>query len=295
LEQKMRRVLRRSSGFLIGAILALFLYPLAPAPAAGEASSGMYANLPGVKLWFTDSGGSGTPIVLLHSNTGNSGIWAPQVAAFSRAGYRVIAFDRRGWGKSTPDPSGPQPGSIAGDLDGLVDYLKLGKFHLLGVAGGGFAALDYAAWRPEHIRSLVIGGSTGDLKDKDVADFIARIEIPEIRKQPAIYLEVAPSYRGANPDGAKSWNEINAHSRQSDAVAQPLHTPNTFAKIATIPAPTLVIAADADLLAPPALMRLWAPHLKTYEWAVMPDAGHAMAWEQPEVFNKLVLDFLKRH
>jgi pimeloyl-ACP methyl ester carboxylesterase len=291
----MRHVLRRSCGFLIGAILALILCSFAPPFAAEETSSGMYGNLPGVKLWFTDTGGSGTPIVLLHSNTGNSDIWTPQTGAFSQAGYRVIAFDRRGWGKSIADPSGPQPGSIAGDLDGLVDYLKLGKFHLLGVAGGGFAALDYAAWRPEHIRSLVIGGSTGDLKDKDIADFIARIEIPEIRKQPAIYLEVAPSYRGANVDGAKRWTEINAHSRQPDAASQPLHTPNTLEKIAAISAPALIIAADADLLAPPALVRLWAPHMKTYEWAVMADAGHAMAWEQPEVFNKLVLDFLSRH
>jgi pimeloyl-ACP methyl ester carboxylesterase len=268
---------------------------LASASSVVAEENGMYANLPGVKLYFTDSGGSGTPIVLLHSNTGNSDIWTPQIAAFSKAGYRVIAFDRRGWGRSTPDPSGPQPGSIAGDLDGLVDHLKLEKFHLVGVAGGGFAALDYAAWHPEHIRSLIIGGSTGDIKDKEIADFIARIEIPDIRKQPAAYLEVAPSYRGGNPDGTARWNEINAHSRQGNAPAQPTHTPNTYEKIATITAPALIIAADADLLAPPAMMRLWAPHVKSHEWAVMQDAGHAMAWEQPDVFNKLVLDFLAKH
>jgi pimeloyl-ACP methyl ester carboxylesterase len=288
----MPRLIGRSSSVLIGAVLALISI-LAPSFAAAE--NGMYANLPGVKLWFTDSGGSGTPIVLLHSNTGNSDIWEPQIAAFAKAGYRVIAFDRRGWGRSAADPSGPQPGSIAGDLDGLVDYLKLGKFHLLGVAGGGFAALDYAAWHPEHVRSLIIGGSTGDIKDKEIADFIARIEIPDIRKQPAAYLEVAPSYRGGNPDGLARWNEINAHSRQGDAPSQPLHTPNTYEKIGTISAPTLIIAADADLLAPPAMMRLWAPHMKNYQWAMMQDAGHAMAWEQPEVFNKLVLDFLAKH
>jgi pimeloyl-ACP methyl ester carboxylesterase len=276
---------------MIGAVALLF----AVATPSAAAENGMYANLPGVKLWFTDSGGSGTPIVLLHSNTGNSDIWEPQTAAFTKAGYRVIAFDRRGWGRSTADPSGPQPGSIAGDLDGLVDYLKLGKFHLLGVAGGGFAALDYAAWRPEHLRSLIVGGSTGDIKDKEIADFIARIEIPEIRKQPAAYLEVAPSYRGSDLDGLARWNEINARSRQGGAPAQPTHTPNTYAKIETISAPTLLIAADADLLAPPAMMRLWAPHIKNHEWAMMQDAGHAMAWEQPNIFNKLVLDFLAKH
>jgi pimeloyl-ACP methyl ester carboxylesterase len=57
----------------------------------------------------------------------------------------------------------------------------------------------------------------------------------------------------------------------------------------------LVIAGDADLLAPPALMRVWAAHLKDHEWADVPDAGHAMAWERPEVFNELVLGFVGRH
>ena len=291
----MSRSCCRQRGVLLSAFLALMSLAFAAPAFAEGAIKDMFVDLPGVKLFFTDSGGSGTPIVLLHSNTGNSDIWEPQMAAFAKAGYRVIAFDRRGWGRSTPDPAGPQPGSIAGDLDGLVDHLKLGKFHLLGVAGGGFAALDYAAWHPEHIRSLVIGGSTGDIKDKEIADFIARIEIPEIRKQPAAYLEVAPSYRGANPEGTARWNEINAHSRQGSAPPQPTHTPNTYEKIATIAAPALIVAADADLLAPPALMRLWAPHMQNYEWALMQDAGHAMAWEQPDAFNKLVLDFLAKH
>ena len=59
--------------------------------------------------------------------------------------------------------------------------------------------------------------------------------------------------------------------------------------------PTLVIAADADLLAPPALMHAWAEHLPHYEWAMVPDAGHSIAWEQPEMFNDKVLTFIKQH
>lgn len=260
------------------------------------ATAGDYAQLPGVKLWFTDTGGSGIPLVLLHANTGNSDIWEGQVGAFARAGYRVIAFDRRGWGRSMADPaSGPQPGTIAGDLDALADHLKLEKFHLLGVAGGGFAALDYAAWRGEHVRSLVIGASTGQIADPEVADFAKRIEIPGIRQLPPVYLEVGPSYRGANLEGTKRWHEIEEHSRQAGAPNQPLRTPNTFAKIAAIAPPTLVVAADSDLLAPPALMRIWAERMKDHEWAVVPDAGHAMAWERPDAFNALVLGFAGRH
>jgi pimeloyl-ACP methyl ester carboxylesterase len=258
---------------------------------------GAHAHLPGVKLWFVDSGGPGVPIVLLHPNTGTCAVWQEQIVGFSRVGYRVVAFDRRGWGNSVADPaSGPQPGSIAGDLDALVDHLALDKFHLIGVAGGGFAALDYAAWRPERLRSIVVGASTGAIADKEISDFIERIAIPDIRKQSAHYRELGPSYRGANPEGTKRWIDIDEHARQPGAGFQPqLRTPNTLAKIATIPTPALIIAADADLLAPPALMRIWAAHLKDHEWAIIHDAGHAMAWEQPGRFNDIVLDFLPRH
>src|SRR5262249_54460344 len=67
-----------------------------PVCAAENSPSGRFAELPGVKLWFTDTGGTGTPVVLLHANTGTSASWEAQAAAFAREGYRVIAFDRRG-------------------------------------------------------------------------------------------------------------------------------------------------------------------------------------------------------
>jgi pimeloyl-ACP methyl ester carboxylesterase len=269
----------------------------APHSRAAESSlAGRHAELPGVKLWFTDTGGAGTPIVLLHANTGTSESWEPQVTAFARQGYRVIAFDRRGWGKSVADPTtGAQPGSVAGDLDALADHLKLGKFHLVGVAGGGFVSIDYAAWRPDRLRSLVVAASTGQFSEQEMRDFTARIEIPELRKLPAVYREVGPSYRGANPEGTKRWIEIDNRAQQPSAAAQPLRTPNTFAKLEQLTMPILVMAADADLLAPPALMRAWAAHLDNHEWALVPDSGHAIAWEHPDVFNATVVAFAKRH
>jgi pimeloyl-ACP methyl ester carboxylesterase len=291
----MRSVCRRWLG--MAAIVALAFGSLIFAVRGHAAeSSGRYADLPGVRLWFTDSGGDGVPVVLLHANTGTSESWEANATAFAKQGYRVIAFDRRGWGKSLADPAtGPQPGSVAGDLDALADHLKLGKFHLAGVAGGGFVALDYAAWRPSRLRSLIVAASTGQFSEPDMREITARIEIPELRKQGAVYREVGPSYRAANPDGTKRWINIDEHARQSGAPAQPLRTPNTFAKLADVTMPVLVMAADADLLAPPALMRIWAAHLKSYEWAVVPDSGHAIAWEHPEVFNESVLAFVKRH
>jgi pimeloyl-ACP methyl ester carboxylesterase len=261
---------------------------------AGPSARRDFADLPGVRLWFTDTGGNGEPVVLLHANTGTSEVWEPQVAALSKAGYRVIAFDRRGWGRSKADPAtGAQPGHAAEDLHALADYLLLGRFHLVGVAGGGFVALDYAAWHPDRLSSLVVGASTGSVNDPAIQDFIARIEIPGIRSLAAHYREVSASYRGANPEGTKRWLEIEHDARQPNAPAQPLRSSNTFAKLGGITTRTLVVAADADLLAPPALMRLWARHVKGARWATVADAGHSIAWEQPDVFNDIVLRFLK--
>jgi pimeloyl-ACP methyl ester carboxylesterase len=172
-----------------------------------------------------------------------------------------------------------------------VNHLKLDKFHLVGVAGGGFVSLDYAAWRPERLRSLVVAASTGQFAEQEMRDITARVEIPELRKQAAVYREVGPSYRGVNPQGTKRWIEIEEHAQQPGAPSQPLRMPNTFAKLATVTMPILVLAGDADLLAPPALMRTWAAHLKNYEWATVPDSGHAIAWEHPDMFNEQVLGF----
>ncbi len=287
----------RQSRRIVTAVLALSVaVSRAIVPSQAAESAGMYAALPGVNLWFTDTGGSGLPVVLLHANTGTSANWERQADALSHEGFRVIAFDRRGWGKSMAAPAtGPQPGSLAEDLDALADQLKLDKFHLVGVAGGGFAALDYAAWRPERLRSLVIAASTGQFVEPQMREFVARIEIPELRKQPAVYREVGSSYRGINPEGTKRWIEIEEHAQQPGTPPQPPRTPNTFAKLANVTMPTLVLAADCDLLAPPALMRVWAAHLKNHEWAMVTESGHSIAWEQPEAFNNKVLEFIKRH
>jgi pimeloyl-ACP methyl ester carboxylesterase len=269
---------------------------LATEPALAEAAHGSQIDLPGVKLWYTDTGGKGVPIVLLHANTGTSATWTKQNEAFAKAGYRVIAFDRRGWGQSIADAStGPQPGNIASDLNALVAALKLEKFWLLGVAGGGFAALDYAAWHQDRLRGLIVGASTGSFSEKVMTDFIQRIAIPGLDRLPGQYIELGLSYRGADPDGTARWIDIEEHARQPGAPAQPLRTPNTFAKVETIAVPTLVLVADADLYAPQALMRVWTSHIRHHDWVVIEDAGHSVAWEQPDAFNAAVLRFLRKH
>jgi pimeloyl-ACP methyl ester carboxylesterase len=91
------------------------------------------------------------------------------------------------------------------------------------------------------------------------------------------------------------WKDIYAGSKQTGAVEPPLRTPNTNAKVASITTPTLVIAGDVDLTTPSGAIRLWARHLKGHEWVLITEAGHSVASEQPEAFNRAVVDFLRKH
>jgi pimeloyl-ACP methyl ester carboxylesterase len=278
----------------LASLVALSCWLAFAAPSPARAGEG-FVDLPNVKLWVTDSGGAGAPIILLHANTGTSETWQKQTPALVAAGYRVIAIDRPGWGKSLVR-EGQKPVSVAEDLDDLADHLRLTSFHLLGVAGGGYIALDYAAWRPQRLKSLIVGASgLGLVGDEEADAFRKQAAIPGFGQLPPEVREMSPSYRGLNPEGVARWKEIQAHAMQAGAVVPPQRTPNTDAKIAAITAPILVIAGDVDLTTPSAAIRLWAKHLRSYEWVLIPEAGHSVAWEQPEAFNQAVLAFLRKH
>src|SRR5215472_12735509 len=216
----------------IGLIAGFFL-PLIASPAA-RAEEERFIELPNVKLWVTDTGGRGEPVILLHANTGTAESWQKQIPALSAAGYRVIAIDRPGWGKSTVREGVP-PLSVAEDLDALADQLRLDKFHLIGTAGGGYIALDYAAWHPQRLRSLVLAATGLGLQgDTEAETFRKGAAIPGFDRQAPEVREMSPSYRGLNPDGLARWKEIEAHAKQPGAVELALRTPNTDAKVAAI-------------------------------------------------------------
>ena len=69
----------------------------------------------------------------------------------------------------------------------------------------------------------------------------------------------------------------------------------TFALLETIKTPTLLLTGDADLYAPPALLRLFAARIKNAKSVIVPEAGHSTYWERPDVFNRAVLDFIRKH
>jgi len=255
------------------------------------------ADLPGVHLWFNDSGGSGEPVVFVHAATGSSKVWEYQRPVFASRGYRVITYDRRGFGRSVADSSGPQPGTGADDLNALIDYLKIDRFHLVATAAGGFVAWDYALSFSKRLRSLVVANSIGGVQDPEYQQAMQRLRTTDFLAMSPDMRELGPAYRASNPSGAERWRELERTARPTSAQppAQTFRNRVTFALLETISVPTLLMTGDADMYAPPPIMRMFAARVKGSKSFVIPEAGHSGYWEQPEIFNRTVLDFIRRH
>ncbi len=285
--------MRRGIKLLRASVSLWFLLILMPTLSFAQMREA-YAELPGVRLWYKDTGGNGVPVVFLHANTGSSQSWEHQIPAFTGAGFRVIAYDRRGWGRSMAEP-GAQPGTAADDLRALMKFLGVDRFHLLGTAGGGFVAFDYALSFPEQLRSLIVTNSIGGMQDESYLEIGRRLRPPQFEALPPDVRELGPSYRAEDPDGTKRWLELERMSRQSGAVAQAYRNRMTFAMLDSIKVPTFLLTGDADMFAPPPLMKMFASRIKGSTSLVVPEAGHSTYWEKPDVFNRAVLDFLRKH
>jgi pimeloyl-ACP methyl ester carboxylesterase len=260
--------------------------------------AGRYAELPGVRLWYRDTGGKGIPVVLLHPATGSVESWVHQYDALRSAGFRVIAFDRRGSGRTQvlPEAAVP-PATDADDLLRLADRLDLGRFHLLGSAAGAFGALELAVSHPDRLLSLVIANSVGGIADEELAAIGRRLRpAPLFDELPADFRELGPSYRARDPAGTQRWLEVYQRSREGQSAARPpLRYEMSLQSLQKIRTPTLLITGDADLYAPPPVQELFRRHIPGATMVIIPEAGHSAFWEQPDLFNQAVVGFLKRH
>jgi pimeloyl-ACP methyl ester carboxylesterase len=233
----------------------------------------------------------------MHAATGSSQSWEYQIPAFTAAGYRLIAFDRRGRGRTEIVPeSGPQPGSGADDLLALLDVLGLDRMHLVGTAAGAFTTLDFAVSWPERLRSLVAANSIYGIQDPEFLALTTGLRPqPQFNTLPPDFRELGPSYRAAHPEGVQRWLAIE-RSGQPQVPLSPQGTRNrlTFALLETLTRPTLLITGGADLYAPPPVQRWLAERIPHAETLIIPEAGHSAYWEQPDIFNGAVLAFMQR-
>ena len=276
-----------------------------PAPPAPLAAREGFVEVPGGRLWYWDTGGDGQPLVLLHAHTGTAQAWIYQQAAFAAAGFRVLAYSRRGAGLSetTPDAAATPP---VDDLRAFLDGLGLERAHLLGTAAGAFTAARFAVLHGERVLSLTISCSLIGLREPSYAEMIRRVLPASFQSMPAEFKELSPSYRAANPEGVARWLAIEAQAASRATTSSPGGSSSmrrsiegtegpTFADLEALRFPVHLIYGDADLYSPPVFARVLAAHIPGAEMTLIGETGHSAFWEQPRLFNLSVLEFLSRH
>ena len=268
--------------------------PMVPVPIPEQvpAKEGM-AALPGTNLGYWDTGGTGQPVVFLHPASGSALVWLYQQPVFAKAGYRVIAYSRRNYYNSDLAPN-ENPGSASVDLQNFVDYLGVNQFHLVSSAAGGSVAADYALSYPEHLLSLTVSSNNLAARNGYIAEAAEKIKSKEWDDLPRWFRELGPSYRAVNPEGVAKWIELNEKSETGRGARQNLVNVVTPDKLESLKVRTLLVTGDADMFTPPSIMRMIARQVPNNELVIVPECGHSPYWEQPELFNRTVLEFIRR-
>lgn len=268
--------------------------PMIPVPIPKQVSGKEgVATLPETSLGYWDTGGTGEPVIFLHPASGSALVWLYQQPLFANAGYRVIAYSRRNYYNSDSAPDS-NPGSASVDLQSLIEYLGLNKFHLVSSAAGGSVAADYALSHPERLLSLTVSSNNLAARNGYIAEAAERIKLKEWDDLPRWFRELGPSYRAVNPEGVAKWIELNEKSETGRGARQTLVNIVTPDKLESLKVRTLLITGAADMFTPPSIMRIIARHVPNNELVIVPECGHSPYWEQPEFFNRTVLEFIRR-
>ena len=260
----------------------------------------------GIKLYYEETG-SGTPIVFVHEFAGDSRSYEPQVRYFSRR-YRCINFNARGFPPSDV-PENFESYSQArarDDIRAVMDGLKVEKAHILGISMGGFATLHFGFAYPERALSLVVAGcgyGAAPGARQQFADETARTAGQIAEKGMA---EVSKSYgsgptrvqfRNKDPRGyAEFLQQLSEHSTLGSANTMrgvQARRPSLWDLVddmKKLDVPTLVATGDEDdpCLEPGILMKR---HIKSAALVVLPNTGHALNLEEPDLFNRCCDDF----
>ncbi|WP_047170373.1 alpha/beta fold hydrolase [Novosphingobium sp. Rr 2-17] len=277
--------------------------PAVPPVREGHAVSGT------ARLWWWDTGGTRPAIVLLHPATGSGLIWRYQQQAFVNAGFRVIGYSRRGAAGSTKGEPGDRTSALD-DLNAVVAAIGLSRFHLLGTAGGAFTAMAFARAMPERLLSLVIANSLLSVTGGEINPMLQNIQLSALQTLPDEVRELGPAYRVSNPAGTARWVELTHGSEvarsspagkkmppggdgKAGASRPPPPGGMTLEDLRAVRLPVLLIAGDADLLAPPPLMNVFTRYLPNCRMVRLPACGHSGYWEMPALFNETVVGFIR--
>ena len=262
-----------------------------------------------IELYYEDNG-SGQPVVLIHGYPLSGTSWEKQVPVLLDAGYRVITYDRRGFGKSSQPTTGYNYDTFAEDLHALLNQLKLRDVVLAGFSmGGGEVARYLGKYGSKGVSKAVIlsGVPPYLLKTADNPEGVDGSVFDGIRKAVAadryafftaffqnfyntdVYLGKRVSEQAVQA----SWNIAAGASATASLACVSTWHEDFRDDLKRIDVPTLVMQGDGDRILPIAATGLRAAKLiKGARLLVVKDGPHCVTWTHSEEVNNGLLSFL---
>jgi len=253
----------------------------------------------GVRLYWEEHG-SGPPVLLIMGLSFTHDMWF-RILPTLRSRCRVILFDNRGVGRSEV-PSGPYTiAQMARDAAAVLDAAGASAAHVIGASMGGMIAQELALRFPERVRSLLLAcTSHGGLlakwprfvRPRGIKWGEAQRRERELAMAPLLYAKDTPIERiheDLDIQCACNWSFQGFFSQFSGILMW-----TSYLRLPKIRVPTLVIHGDKDRLVPIENGRVVAARIPGAEFRLIPNAGHVLTTDQPELCKRLMVDFLRQ-
>lgn len=262
----------------------------------------MLINLAGRRFYFDLFGPEEAPVVAFaHSLNADGGMWAEQLPAL--AGWRVLRIDMRGHGGSDPVKGDYTMSALAGDIALVLDALSIAKVHYIGLSIGGMIGQAFAIEDGQRLNSLMVcdtlpaspksqgaawqermnavrqAGSLAPLADATMARWFTD-EFP--KRRPGRLKQVRDTLIATTPEG---YLGCSAAIQNFDFLA----------KLPGLRIPTLVVCGADDQGTPPEENKRIAAAIPAARYEEIPAARHLPNIEQPEIFNRIMMQWLTRH
>jgi pimeloyl-ACP methyl ester carboxylesterase len=245
------------------------------------------AEVNGHALYYEVSGAPNGPwVVALHHGLGAVPAWSGQIPALGTAGFRVLAYDRWGYGRSAERDDLPVDylDREPGDLLALMDLLGLEQAHLLGHSDGGTIALLFAARYPQRVRRMVVAAA--HIYNEEVGREGLRQTLERYQREPAFRAAFLALHGERSDRIVLRWLNRILTEEAVDLEMRAL--------LADIRAPTLVIQGELDEFASQQHARDIAAGIREAELWLIPGCRHNPNLERTAEFNTRVIEFLAR-
>jgi pimeloyl-ACP methyl ester carboxylesterase len=261
-----------------------------------------FAERDGARLYW-EQDGSGDPVLLIMGLGMNATGWWRTIPVLAAAGFRVLAFDNRGVGRSDRPPGPYSVGQLADDAVAVLDAAGVERAHVYGISLGGMIAQEVVLRHAGRVRALVLGATTpgGNLgvpADEATLAFFRRRG--EMTAEEAVWASVPFNYspRTRREHGDRISEDIVQRLRYPVESAPYLAqlgaalSHDTGARLADVAVPTLVVHGEADVMVPTPNGERLAGAIPGAELRTWPDTAHLYFTDEPEV-DRYVAEWLR--